>query len=82
MIIGTNSFRADACTSGQGPAFVYAEPNWNLSPDNCASGAHVGSCYYMKAEDARVLAAQLLVAADKADAHNGITTTVTGESTP
>jgi hypothetical protein len=66
-----SAFKADACTSGQGSAFVFAEPSWQLSPEG-RLGAHVGSCYYMTAVDARELAAQLLAAADKADRHNGV----------
>lgn len=66
-------YKARHC-HGRTGSFVYVEPTWNLVPrgpngECLPEYAHVqiSSCFYMSAENARDLAAQLLVAADAAD---------------
>ena len=60
------NYKADYCKATSGHPFVYVEPSWILSPKNAdgwVPGVHIGTCYYMTAEDADDLAAQLVKAA-------------------
>jgi hypothetical protein len=63
-------YKADFCKASNGEPFVYVEPTWIQPPQNADGswvlGVRIGTCFYLRPEDADDLAEQLTIAAQNA----------------